>query len=176
MRLTKLIPGAIVAAALIAPSLASAATSPWNRSCPKSDLLGNDSYLPYNAVAPDLVGMSYQTARSIVQRSGPGEFQPPSQRMPATNAPCWVMQTVTQDMVGDYNGHSGGAFDQWGARLSGWISVQLDGYAASVHLGRFYCKGVVGTRGGRWAMTCHHNADRNAGAITVQFMIVQTNY
>src|SRR5437588_12510976 len=116
MRLKKLVLGAMVAATLIAPSLASAATSPWNRSCPKCALVGNDSNLPYNAVAPDHIGMNYQTARSIVQRAGPGEFQPPSERSPASDAPCWAMQTITGDMVGYYKGHLGGAFDQWGSR------------------------------------------------------------
>lgn len=172
MRLKKMVLGAILVGAVIAPSLASAATSPWNRSCPKDDLVISP-YLPYNAVAPDHVGMSYQTARSIVQRSGPEEFAPPSQRLPATFAPCWVMQTVTDDMVGNYNGHPGGAFDEWGSRLSGWINVTLDAYDGSVHLGRFYCNAAFTGKGGQWPTTCHHNADRNAGGITVRFVTVQ---
>jgi hypothetical protein len=115
----------------------------------------------WESSGPWHVKLSFESARSIARRVGPGEFQPPSSHPAAKDVPCVVASSVA------FRGAN--AWSTWssnsGSMTAGWAS-----YAAGPSFGRFVCTGV-GRRAGGARETCIHRADRHAGQITVQFAV-----
>jgi hypothetical protein len=149
------------ASLLSAPALA----SPWARGCGtardgfvagKPD--ANYNY-PWFVVGPWQIGMSAKTARSIAQRAPVEEF---GYHEKAVEIPCNVAQNIAES--------GAKAWVKWSGN-DGWIGVTRAGYSVGPYLGRLYCTGVSQKDGGA-RETCHHNADRHAGAITGKFLIV----
>jgi hypothetical protein len=145
-----LIPIVVGACCLAVTALASA--SPWVRGC-----ANHEPYSPYvqwQITGPSHVGMSAQTAQSIDLRLGYEEFS--GKRNPISAVPCYVAQAVGNRLVG--------AWPNWRG-ANGTIGVSVDVYGGSPYIGRFRCSAAT-LNGG--TTICHHDADSQAGAITVR--------
>lgn len=140
---------------------APASASPWNRSCGTA----RDGFLTpdpkWEVVGPYQIGMSYTTAKGIAQRVGPNEFAPPGSHPAARDVPCDAAFSIAM------NGAK--AWTKWPGN-SGWMGAGWIGYATGPYYGSFHCTGVSQADGGA-RETCHHNADRHAGAMTGRFVI-----
>jgi hypothetical protein len=138
-----------------------AQASPWHRGCGNH----NDGFLTNNlkfeVSGPVYVGMHARTAYSIDRRVGPSEF---GSRVKAKDVPCSVAWTVA--------GKAANAWVHWPGN-SGTVGVRWSGYSYGPYLGRFHCHGY--NRNNAAHETCHHNGDRHAGPITVQFKIRAAN-
>jgi hypothetical protein len=142
----------------------SASASPWNRGCGTSQagfVVGqhdaNYNY-PWLVTGPWQIGMAAKTAQSIAKRAPTEEF---GYREKAVEIPCNVAENIAQS--------GANAWVSWPGN-NGWIGVTRSGYSVGPYLGRFYCSGVSRSDGGA-RETCHHNADKHAGAITGRFLI-----
>jgi hypothetical protein len=142
-----------------AGTFASAASaSPWNRSCGSSrdGFLTQDNQM--EVLGPWQVGMSYGTAKRIDQRVGIFE----GWHISTKDVPCVVAENVAWYGADAWTRHWSGD--------DGWMGAGWIGAANGPYYGAFHCTGVPwGATGNR--ETCHHRADRHAGAITVRFVI-----
>jgi hypothetical protein len=140
--------------------LGSAAASPWNRGCAGGFVAGKpDTNYNYPwLVSVGHIGMSAKTAQSIAMRAPTEEF---GYREKAREIPCNVAENIAES--------GARAWVRW-PHNDGWIGVTRSGYSVGPYLGRFYCRGVSHSDGGA-TETCHHDADRHAGAATGTFLI-----
>lgn len=151
--LARLLVAAVTLAVCAAP--ASAAGLKECGSSADGFLLSNQHY---EVIGPFGVAMTHATAVSIARRVGPGEF---GTHETAAQVPCAVAVDIAMDAAN--------AWLHWGSN-HGTVGVHWYGYATGPYLGVFRCTGVRLTTG-RVRETCHHAADRRAGAITGQFVI-----
>ncbi len=135
--------------------------SPYDRSCGTSRDGALTTNLQWKVIGPWHIAMSFSTARSIALRVGPSEFAPPGSHPAPRDVPCTVAQAVASSAADAWTRWRGDA---------GWVGVTWVGYARGPYIGRFHCTGA--TSAGRVTHeSCNHVADRNAGAITVRFVI-----
>jgi hypothetical protein len=108
---------------------------------------------------PQYVTMSRVTARKIARQVGPYEFSPPDSHPPAKYVPCNVASSVA------FQAAKGWSVQE---RFRFSVSAGWTGYSVGPPY-RFAC--VVTTRSRRKVgMTCVHNANSHAGAISVRFV------
>jgi hypothetical protein len=135
--------------------------SPYDRDCGTV----RDGFVTTNdrwrSAGPWHVEMSAATARSIAERVGPNEFQPPGSHPHAKDVPCVVASSV-----------AGVAAETWSedGATDDWVRVAWASHASGPSFGRFHCH-ASRSGAGRVNETCDHRADRHAGAITVEFIV-----
>lgn len=123
---------------------------------------------PYNVVglvsSRTGVSMSFATANSIAQRTGPQEFQPAGTHSGTPQSvPCDVAAGVASTAGNAWSGRHQRQF----AIKAGWV-----GYAGRPTFGFQCALRRAGARG--LAGVCLHKANRDAGTVRVRFSIHQT--